>query len=51
MLFERENKIRTQYLTEDEMTLLQLLKKLWQIKNYNLNYVPTIFKSFFYIYS
>jgi len=27
MLFERENKIRTQYLTEDEITLLQLLKK------------------------
>jgi hypothetical protein len=27
MLFERENKIRAQYLTEDEITLLQLLRK------------------------
>lgn len=27
MLFERENKIRARYLTEDEITLLGLLKK------------------------
>jgi hypothetical protein len=27
MLFERENKIRIKYLTEDERTLLQLLRK------------------------
>ena len=27
MLFDRENKIRAQYLTEDELTLLQLIRK------------------------
>ena len=27
MLFERENKIRSQYLTMDEITLLQLLRQ------------------------
>ena len=27
MLFKRENKIRAQYLTEDEKTLLQILRK------------------------
>jgi len=27
MLFERENKIRVRYLTEDEITLLDLLRK------------------------
>jgi len=27
MLLERESKIRIQYLTEDEITLLQLLRK------------------------
>jgi hypothetical protein len=32
MLFERENKIRTNYMTEDEITLLQLLRK--PIKNF-----------------
>jgi hypothetical protein len=27
MLFERENKIRARYLTQDEITLLQSLRK------------------------